>query len=291
MIISRIKGGLGNQLFAYAASRRLSIINSDELLLDSYSGFKRDYKFQRKFQLKYFNIPCKTINTKTIYLRKLQKLISKFLPYNKKFYIEQEFDDFDERLLSLKTNKRTITVDGLWQSELYFADIEEIIRNDLIFTLTNNKLIQDTIELIEKTESVSIHVRMFGSKGDKRNVSSEYYEKAISYFQKSLSNPIFYLFTDNIDYAEDLLSKANINFHNISDKKYHEINDVAELLLMSKCEHHIIANSTFSWWGAWLAKSRNQKVSYPLPGIGNNWCWNYTGQMPKNWNPIRNCED
>ncbi|MDA7821948.1 alpha-1,2-fucosyltransferase, partial [Gammaproteobacteria bacterium] len=117
------------------------------------------------------------------------------------------------------------------------------------------------------------------------------YEKAISHFKKILSNPIFYLFTDNSDYALDLLSKTNINFNNISNTNYHEINDVAELLIMSKCKHHIIANSTFSWWGAWLANSRNQKVIYPLPNKVNNWCWNYTGQIPKHWEPIRNFED
>jgi len=291
MIISRIKGGLGNQLFAYAASRRLSVINNDELLLDTYSGFSRDYKFQRKFQLNYFKIPCKKIKPTTIFSRKLQKFISIFLPFNQKPYVQQEFDDFDKRLLALKTKKRTVTLDGLWQSELYFADIEDIIRNELVFTISINNLLDDTIKLIETTESVAVHVRMFGPKGDTKNVSSEYYEKAITYFCKTLQNPKFYLFTDNIHYASDLLSKTNTNFINVSNTKYHQVNDVAELLIMSRCKHHIIANSTFSWWGAWLASDKNQKVIYPLPSKENNWCWNYTGQMPKHWDPIRNYED
>lgn len=293
MIIARIKGGLGNQLFAYAAARRLSIINRDELVLDHLSGFRRDYKFNRNFQLNYFNIPCELVgeykgfNFFQLAFTKVKKIINKFTRFETRSYIEQEFDDFDERLLKIRTNKRdSLILDGLWQSQLYFLDVEKTIRKELKFNIELNGSGKKLLNHLKNNQSVCIHIRKFGPSGDTRNVPGRYYEQAINKIKSKLNNPKFYLFTDDVEYSRSLLSNCDVEFFDVSKSKYHSAFDVAELYLMTQCKHHIIANSTFSWWGAWLAENKNQKVIYPIEQSADIWCWNYNGQMPSAWEPI-----
>ena len=135
-IIVRILGGLGNQLFCYAAARRLALKSDAELVLDDVSGFSRDLLYQRRYQLDHFRIPCRKA-TKAERLEPLSRLrrylkraTNRHRPFQLRNYIQQAGVDFDPRLLMLRP-KGTLFLEGYWQSESYFKDVEETIRSDL----------------------------------------------------------------------------------------------------------------------------------------------------------------
>ena len=134
-VIVRILGGLGNQLFCYAAARRLALVNDAELVLDTVSGFTYDRVYRRQYQLDHFNIPCRKA-TPTERLepfgrlrRWLLRTWNRRLPFEKRSYIFQEGLDFDPRLLEFKP-RGTVYLEGYWQSEKYFKDVEDIIRQE-----------------------------------------------------------------------------------------------------------------------------------------------------------------
>ncbi len=227
MIIIKLTGGLGNQLFQYSYGRALSLETGETLLLDTswYKG-RRD----RTYLLDNFSIHSKKAN-----------IFHKLLCSGS--YIE------DTR--------------GEWHSEKHFLKYASTIASDL----TPKKSITPESSM---RNSVSIHLRGGDYvQGDKSNFhgtcSPEYYTGAIQYIKDKISNPHFYIFTDDIGWA-----KKYINFPEpytfISDSTHlvHE-----ELILMSQCEHNIIANSTFSWWAAWLNNNPEKIVIAPKKWFNN----------------------
>ena len=287
-VISRIKGGLGNQLFCYAAARRLALINDAELVIDNVSGFVRDHQFRRKYMLDKFAIPHRTITTSEglqpfeRYRRALLKWVSRRKPFESRLYIEQDLPDFDERLLALKVNG-TIYLDGLWQCEKYFKDIEQVIRDELHIIPPTDRHNLAADDIIQKTNSVALHVRWFDNNYNNTasiNASYKYYLDAISYISNNIRTPHFFIFSDNTEAA---LNKLKLNNHNVTciDHNHGDDNAFADLWLMSHCKHCITANSTFSWWGAWLNQFSGKIVISP-----DNWdnTTNKTGNLvPLDW--------
>jgi hypothetical protein len=135
-VITRIKGGLGNQLFCYAAARRLALVNNAELVIDDVTGFARDRGYRRRYILDPFSIPARKatpgerLEPFERYRRGVMKWLSRRKPFEERRYLEQEGRNFDERLLAFKV-KGTLYLDGLWQSEGYFKDVKQTIREDL----------------------------------------------------------------------------------------------------------------------------------------------------------------
>ena len=135
-VISYIVGGLGNQLFCYAAARRLAIRTEAELVLDNVSFFKTDKLYSRHYQLNHYKISgrpataAERLEPFSRVRRSLLRYINKNIEYNKRSYIQQVGFEFDERLLKYEFNK-TVVLDGYWQSASYFEDVEDIIRSDL----------------------------------------------------------------------------------------------------------------------------------------------------------------
>lgn len=294
-IITRIKGGLGNQLYCYAAARRLAIKNNAELVIDDVTGFKRDYEYKRKYILNHFNIACRKatpferLEPFERIRRGLFKKIEKLKFFKNRNYIEQEFDDFDSRLLDIKISK-TIYVDGLWQSLKYFEDVEAEIRKDLIIIPPQDKTNLDISLKIKNELSIAVHIRWFNNNDKKStsNASTTYYKNAINHMEESLESPHYFVFSDNLEAV-----KENIKF---PDKRVTYVNNntkedeaIWDFWLMSKCKHFIIANSTFSWWAAWLSQSEEKKtVVFPrLPKHSDTkWAWDFEGQMLNTWHPI-----
>jgi len=138
-VISRVFGGLGNQPFIYAAARRLALANNAELVIDATSGFVYDYEYQRHYQLDHFNIPCRKataaerLEPLARARRHLKRRWNLRRPFEKRSYLQQEGIDFDPRLLSLRPKGR-LYLEGYWQSEGYFKDVEQQIRDDLRIT-------------------------------------------------------------------------------------------------------------------------------------------------------------
>jgi Glycosyl transferase family 11 len=268
-VICRIMGGLGNQLFCYAAARRLSMINNAELVIDNVTGFVRDYQHQRRYALDHFRIPARKATAAERlapferYRRGVMKWISRRKPFTERSYVEQEGFALDKRLLTLKVNG-TIYLDGLWQSEGYFKDVEKNIREDLRIIPPTDKLNQRMVEEIGNINAVALHVRWFNSPGsmETHNISFDYYRRAIAIIESKVDSPHYILFSDDPYAACERIplpkERVTLVYHNKGDE-----NAYADLWMMQHCKYFIIPRSTFSWWGAWLCRHPGKLVIMP----------------------------
>lgn len=289
-IVVRLFGGLGNQLFIYAAARRMALINHAELLIDDVSGFSEDYVYKRYFQLDHFSISYKKA-TSAERLEPFSRIRRYFLrrwnqhkPYEQRTYLMQDGVDLDQRLINFKL-KGNLYLEGYWQSEDYFKDVEDVIRRDLKIippTDVSNLLMA---EQIGRCNAVSVHVRFFDEPQILaiNNAPTDYYLRAIETMERMVPDAHYFIFSDQVDTARNRIPLLNdrVTFvvHNKGDE-----NAYADLWLMSQCKHFIIANSTFSWWGAWLSANPSKHVI--APGFemryGKMW-WGFKGLLPSNW--------
>jgi len=280
MFISKLKGGLGNQIFQYALGRNLSLKNNTDLKLDIswFKNLKPTKVTAREYGLKYFNIKEDFATEEEI--RKIKRFSK--IPFISKMKKEKT-RDFDSSILSFKKN---VYLEGYWQSEKYFKDIREILLKDLILKNTPSddfKKIKEKINNLENT--VSIHIRhgdySQNPKENKRHTALpiKYYENAINFIKTKIQNPVFFVFSDDIKWCKE-------NFKNLENVYFADKNipDYEELILMSKCKNNIIANSSFSWWGAWLNQNTNKIVIVPQKWFGNpDIKYNMDDKIPENW--------
>jgi hypothetical protein len=262
MITVRLLGGLGNQLFQYAFGRSLSHDLNTELFLDL-SHYNSKYSKSLKHQfyaLQFFNIN-KNINTEKFSKDMIEKSLPDITQYK-----EASFNEITEfpSLKNINKLKLPAYFDGYWQSERYFMHNEKIIKNDLHFNIPlngKNKLIAGDIS---DHNSVAMHIR----RGDYKNYpqfgmcNSDYYKKSVSFIEKHVENPKFFIFSNDHEWVKKNIRIPHPTYHvthNNVEKGYED------LRLMSLCKHFIIANSSFSWWGAWLSKNENKIVATPQP--------------------------
>lgn len=290
-IIVRILGGLGNQLFNFSAARRLALINNAELVIDNISGFTFDSLYKRKYQLDHFNIICRkaTVQERLEPLPRLRRLIMRrwnyLLPFEQRKYLFQEKIDYDKRLLNFRP-VGTVYLEGYWQSEDYFKDVEEIIRQDLRITPPKDAANLDMAMRILSCESVSLHVRFFDEHNEQNivnNLSEDYYKRAVELMEKINPNSHYFIFSDNPNAARMRIPLANNRITLVAHNQGDE-NAYADLWLMTQCKNFIVANSTFSWWGAWLSNYPFKHVI--APGFetrqGKTW-WGFKGLLPTEW--------
>ena len=292
MIIVKLLGGLGNQMFQYAAARRLAEFHHTVLKLDVTELEDRVYKENftyRYYSLNVFNIKEHIAQPHEIasYQKKHQGIIAKALNKVKQkldthFIIREKHFHFDENFLHALDNSY---IDGYWQSEKYFKPIEEIIRKEFTFQNEPEGKNNELSQLISDTCSVSIHVRRGDYVTNKvirqfHGVCSiDYYKEAVAQIAQNLTNPHFFLFSDDTDWV-----KKNIIFnhptiyvdHNKAVKHYKDMH------LMSLCKHNIIANSAFSWWGAWINTNKDKIVIAPKKWF-NDASVNTQDLIPEQW--------
>jgi len=270
MIIVRILGGLGNQLFQYAMGRAVAYRNNLELKLDL--SLQDNYSL-RSYELNFFNIEADIATKKEIYYFKvyrrqvITRAVNKarriLLPRYKQKVIKQRGLLFDPDILKVKGSTY---LSGDWQSEKYFIDIADSIRKE--FTIKNQPDEVNTLLLkkIDSTNAVSLHIRRgdYASNPKTRKfhgvLDLDYYIHALDLITRQNKDAHVFVFSDDIPWArQNFKISLPVDFidHNGSDKGYED------LRLMSHCKHHIIANSTFSWWGAWLAENPNKMVIAP----------------------------
>lgn len=290
-VIGRIKGGLGNQLFCYAAARRLALVNDAELVIDDVTGFARDKTYRRRYALDRFRIPARKatpgerMEPFERYRRGLARCLAKRRPFDRRRYVEQEGIDFDERLLTYKV-RGTVHLDGLWQSEGYFKDIEATVRKDLKIVPPADRLNLDMARRIRECNAVAVHMRWFegpAAADYQHNIGASYYARALRVIRDRVPDPHFFVFSDEPQAAIRALNlpedEATCVSHNKGDD-----NAYADLWLMTQCRHFIIANSTFSWWGAWLADAESKIIICPkqrsLAGMQG---WGFSGLIPDTW--------
>ena len=271
MITVKLKGGLGNQLFQYAFGRAVSLKLETPLVLDI-SGYQNQSEIdtKREYQLQHFNLQAVISNeTKVNKLDSIKNIFEKIKNKIKDTANPYSAFSFEPKNLDVKDGTY---LEGFWQSEKYFKDIENILRSDL--TLKNKigekaKLFKSRIKQVEDNGgiSASVHIR-HGDYMTNKYANSyhgvldlSYYQKAISTLQSKLCGKtlVLFIFSDDIAWVKENL-KTEIPFVCVSRP---EILDHEELFLMSQCHHNIIANSSFSWWGAWLNPKDDKIVISP----------------------------
>lgn len=268
MIIVRLEGGLGNQLFQYAAGRTVALNSNHDLLLDIL-GFETDTL--RGYCLQHFNISQSFATENQVARLTSSKGLKKYVRYVKKKFplcqgswvIEKDFR-FNPDILNLRGD---IYLDGYWQSYKYFENIKDVLKKDLeITTPADGKNIEMATQ-IKNSLSVSVHIRR-GDYVSNPQVNSrhglcslEYYKAAIQRIVNAVGTPQFFVFSDDPVWAR---ANLNLNYpvtfcdHNNSSDRHYE-----DLRLMSLCKHNILANSSFSWWAAWLNANPEKIVFAP----------------------------
>jgi len=288
-VVARIKGGLGNQLFCYAAARRMALVNDAELIIDDVSGFTYDDKYRRRYQLDHFNIDSRKLATGerlTRVGRYLRRAYNARLPFCQRSYIQQESADFDPRLLQIKP-RGTVYIEGYWQSEYYFKDVASTIREDLRITAPTDSLNLSIAQHIRGSSAIAVHVRFFDEPNvlGANNAPSNYYARAIERMESLVPDAHYFLFSDQPDAARTLIRLPNDRVTTVSHNKGDD-NAYADLWLMAQCRHFIIANSTFSWWGAWLSNYSHKQVIAPgfkIQGKERVTSWGFSGLLPDEW--------
>jgi hypothetical protein len=269
MIIMQVKGGTGNQMFQYAIGRRLALERNVPFKLDL-SWFS--HQEQRHFELNAFNIQAKIASSEEVdrlrnfsnnpHLRKMFETYQKYLnKYKRRVIKEWTKTSFDPNILMAPKHCYLI---GYWQSEMYFRKIAQSIRED--FTLKETLSTSDQIlvnEIRRNTNSVSVHIR----RGDYCSGNTghwvgtlEYYQRAIQYIKSQISSPHFYFFSDDIGWVKDNFPQTG---QEIFIEPRLESKSYLDMFLIMQCKHHINANSSFSWWGAWIGEQDKSIVIVP----------------------------
>jgi len=268
-IIIRLAGGLGNQIYLYAFGRSLSLRSGRPLLIET-RNLARD-KF-RDYELSVFNIKDQHVDLLTAWCTRWAasystgKLFRTLCPLTWNYKILRDKNaGFDPSAFDLEAG--TIVVEGYWQSFKYFEPYQDIIRNDLTFKIGPSKEGTRMIEDIENVQSIAVHIRRGDYVTNPNNTESlgtcslEYYRKSSDYIKQNVKEPHFFIFTDDPEWAKEKLTfpgPTRIVDHNLG-KADHE-----DFRLMTHCKHFVIANSSFSWWGAWLAHYSAKTVIAPM---------------------------
>lgn len=266
-IIVNLKGGLGNQLFQYALGRKLAITSGSELKLDI-SGLDRANKvgdIYRPFALDAFSIKTPIATAEEIEKQKYPYGILSKLERRFRFKVlRQQHIGWEPGFLKKTGN---MYLDGYFQSPKYFDDIREELLEELTPTKPFGQAAAKALGQIESCESVSIHIRRGDYisnakvKASYGTCSLDYYRRATEEIKERVADPRWFVFSDDIAWAKSHLTLSGEIGYVSGDG----ITDAEELMLMAACKHNIIANSSFSWWGAWLNRNPSKVVVAPTP--------------------------
>ncbi len=263
MLIVNLKGGLGNQLFQYALYTQLrkegwlAFLDYSRIEIEMQrikrSTIFEDFELDQQYHIDKMNGMLGKAH-RGLFFRVFKKLA--------KVYEEQEESLYDPHVFDLKHGY----LEGYWQSEKYFESCKEELRKHLQF---KKELPASTFCFLDKIREaecpVSVHIRL-GDYTQKDcaalfgNICTrEYYTKAIRYFKEKYANPVFFVFSNEPHKALDVIDIPNAVVVDAND----ESAAWADMYLMSQCHHNIIANSSFSWWGAWLNENTHKTVIAP----------------------------
>lgn len=251
-VIGIIKGGLGNQLFIYSACRALALRTGRDFYIDDRRGFTHD-NYGRSYRLDRFPIMAKPMPeewrlapTLKHPLHKLIRNWNKLLPRNWRSYIAQRWNLPPSQLTALNPCRKRITLNGYWANEEFFEEFSETIRTELQPPTPADERNRELGKELERSGTVFVHARRVRYP---TLLPAEYYRTALAGIREKIPEPRFVVFSDdpgwireNIDFGDSPVLWVE---HNADD-------ELADLWLMSRCRHAIIANSSFSWWGAWL---------------------------------------
>jgi hypothetical protein len=294
LVITRLIGGLGNQMFQYATGRALALRRGAALKLDL-SGFGAvGVHTKRRYELDSFPIHASAASEGDLAQFDLAgksrsprlDRVLRLLRFNKgadawPTYREPHFH-FDPAVAELRA---PVYLDGYWQSERYFSDIAGVLRQEFTATAPSDPGNAALAEGIDSVGAVSLHVRRGDYVSDPATnrfhgiCSPDYYQRAVDYIAALVGTPHLFVFSDDPQW-----SRANLRFAvpmTIVDANPPE-HGYRDMRLMARCRHHIVANSSFSWWGAWLNPSREKIIVAPrqwFAASGND----TRDLVPPNW--------
>jgi len=270
-------GGLGNQLFQYAAAKNIAIINDADLIIDTQCGFITDFRDFWKFSLSGSNLK-NVILKKNILVFWLYRIYKKFFGIRKIFNFflfrnlinEMCIDHFDEKIKRFNFKNR-LYLFGYFQSEKYFVDNKNSIVNELSPPVPTKNIFLEMKDKIVNSNSISLGVRLHETMPQDISYKVggitpfDFYKNAVILMLKKISNPTFFIFSTSSSNVEKLLLDfveiKKFNIHVITeDKGFEGASD--NLWLMSHCINHVISNSTLYWWAVYLSsfKYKDQKI-------------------------------
>jgi hypothetical protein len=293
MIITQLNGGLGNQMFQYVLGRVLALKHNTDLHFDLSLFIKHQSHLttKRQYELNPFNLPVKIATPDLVekfrQSHTFKALINRYLSLNLNLssdkYINESGQKFQPEILKLPDN---IYLSGYWQTEKYFIDYRDQIIKDFSKRKSPVSLKNKQIKSgIENCHSVSVHIRRGdyitnkSAKAYHGTCSISYYQKAMKLIEKTVKNPKYYIFSDDPEWTKNNIKPEHQAIY-ISHNKGIDCHE--DMRLMSRCKHNIIANSSFSWWGAWLNQNVKKIVIAPQQWFLNK-SVNQKDIIPKKW--------
>jgi hypothetical protein len=267
MLLLRLRGGLGNQLFQYAAGRALALRNGVPLRLDRTSGF-RDDPYGRSYDLGGFNVLDE--GTEPVFSADLGIRAQLFRGFVKRreMWRMRTGRYFDPAICSLRIKRPTV-LDAYCQSPRYFSEIADAVRRELEFKSTPPGLSDVTAREIMQGNSVCLHVRRLHKK-EAGACDIAYYRRAIHDVATVHGSLRIFVFSDDIGWVQQNVSAFETEGCSV---KVLDEDPLRSFYLMRLCKHFIIANSTFSWWAAWLGRYAMKTVCVPP-------VWNHREKRP-----------
>lgn len=271
MIVVRLVGGLGNQMFQYAAGRALSIAYNVPLLLDvsgfSNNGLHQGFELHRIFKGQ-IELADQSVLHEILGWRSYKHMLSLLLRpsmhwfHGRRFIVEPHFHYWE----GIQNLCPPCYLSGYWQSEQYFSKNVTLIRDDFTFTQPLSGRNRDLAQEIGENLSISLHIRRGDYVSNPKALAThgvcslEYYRLAMAFMVERLAEPRFYVFSDDPEWV-----RANLtaDYPMVFVDHNRGADSFTDMHLMSLCQHHIIANSSFSWWGAWLNPSESKMVIAP----------------------------
>ncbi len=297
MLIVEIIGGLGNQMFGYVFSLAMRHHYGEDKVRCCTKAVNdnQGYELDRVFGIEKGDVLDKRFTDRLIdNSRSLTARIRRRLFGRRKSYFHERIPKYDPSVFQLDADK-DIYVEGLWQDEDYFKDIKTKVVDAFRFKTKNISEENATaLTKIKSTNSVSLHVRRgdyvsnpqyMGFLGGVCNM--DYYQHALSLLESSEEELTIFVFSDDIGWVAE-------NFAFLEDKAVVYIghnkglDSYMDMYLMSQCKHNIIANSTFSWWGAWLNQNPDKKVFAPEMWFLNNSYYDQNHIVPDHWIKVDN---
>ncbi len=294
MVIVRLMGGLGNQMFQYAFGRSLSIRKNTTLKLDL--SYLLDRTPRPNFTFRDYDLDILQVKEQFASQEEIDSFVSYRLSvpqqmwgivqsaFQRKYHVKEVFSGFYRNLARLDGD---IYLDGYWQSEGFFKDIDSIIRKEFSFKEPLGEKAGKLAPGITSVNAVSINIRRgdYVSNPRMRRLydvcDTDYYLSAISKIGSMTARPVFYIFSDDVAWCQENLKIKYPFFvidHTHAGKKFQDY-----LKLMTLCKHHIIPNSTFAWWGAWLNPSKEKIVIAPKRWFGGHWMFLGRKTVPPGW--------
>jgi hypothetical protein len=276
MIVVRLKGGMGNQLFQYAFGKRVAAQLGTEVQFDLSSLLDRSKKDMvfRNYDLDIFHVAAPFLQSPD-YLQFIYKLKSSSVgrwqrrraEKGRTYIRETQFHVLPELIASPKDNA---LYDGWWQSERYFEAIGEELRKDLQF---KDDLLEESKTLskqIQSTNAICLNVRRtdFLKTPDLNTTNLDYFLKAAEYIAERIEQPHFFVFSDDMAWCEKNIQLPHPTVYVGHEHKGRKFGNY--LRLMSQCDHFIIPNSSFAWWAIWLNGNRKKIVVAPKHWFANS---------------------